>query len=506
MDFSEHRSSHLAPGRLTAAVGSILLLSGAVLAAVVSSIFLAGVVLHDGVTPDFPWLSAAGEWMLVHGRLPAGDVFSWSAAGRPWVLYQWGFEIVVAAIQRIGGYGAVATAFAWASLAIYLIVPLQAAPRRTPLVLVAATGAAVLAVLSVNLSIRPMLATSAGLLLQHLLLNRVRRGAASLPAAVAAMALLYAIWANLHLGFALGLISLLLSMCGDWIEIRRMEDPEAGSWTPPLRPLHVLALLGAAGLGSLITPYGPRLHLYLLELSAETALNQRIDELGSPNFAFFQFQLLLALLLLLTAALIRRSDALRPADLLHLVCFCAATFLSARFVVWAALYIVLLVPTAIAQGWPEIARRCPARGDRPLMLTLGLVAVLAPPLLAWRGAADPIGPYCAPFRAAIAAYVEARLPRDRLLTDPITGSCMIAAAPGVPVFFDTRFDFYGETFSLAALDALALKPGWREYLDEHGFDAAVLDRGRPLAEALAIDASFETLFRDEKSVVVRRLH
>jgi hypothetical protein len=127
-------------------------------------------------------------------------------------------------------------------------------------------------------------------------------------------------------------------------------------------------------------------------------------------------------------------------------------------------------------------------------------------LLAWRGAADPIGPYCAPFRAAIAAYVEARLPRDRLLTDPITGSCMIAAAPGVPVFFDTRFDFYGETFSLAALDALALKPGWREYLDEHGFDAAVLDRGRPLAEALAIDASFETLFRDEKSVVVRRLH
>ena len=81
-----------------------------------------------------------------------------------------------------------------------------------------------------------------------------------------------------------------------------------------------------------------------------------------------------------------------------------------------------------------------------------------------------------------------------------------AIAPDVPVFIDTRFDFYGGEFSASALDLLALKPGWRAQLDRWRIDAAVLDRRRPLAEALAIDPRFLILYRDDEAVVVRRLH
>jgi hypothetical protein len=510
-DGSMARSARLIPDSSArgsnGAAAAMLLLSASVLLAVLASVFLAGAILRNGVTPDYPWLRAAGAWMLEHGRLPQTDLFSWSAAERPWLLHQWGFEIAVAGIDRLGGHAAVAMVFAWAALAIYLVVPLRAANRRAPAVLVAAVGAAALAILSVELSIRPVIATAAGLLLQHLLTDRLRRGGIGMALALLACAALYAIWASLHTGFALGLSALLLTLAGDWMESRSEDAPEQPTpWPAPLRPLKSGALLGAAAVGSLATPYGPRLHLHLADLTAQSALNGRVDGLGSPDFGLFQFQLLLALLLLLVAALIRRPGALRPADLLHLAAFTLATFLAACFIVWTALYLVLLLPAALARAWPGLARHCPTRADRPMWLTLAAVAAFAPPLLAARGMADPVGHSCARFSAAIEAYVAQRGADERLLTDPVSGSCIIAAAPGTRVFFDTRFDFYGAAFSVAALDALALRPGWRELIQAQRIEAALLDRKRPLAEALAADPRFTILFRNEEAVVVRRLH
>lgn len=503
---SEPRSSETSSRRPDGAAGPLLLLSGSVLLAVLASFFLTGMILQQGVTPDYPWLLAAGEWIVDHRRLPATDLFSWTAAERDWVLYQWAFEVVLAGIDRLAGHEAVATLFAWAALAIYLIAPLQAAPRRTPALLTAVIGAAVLTVLSVNLSLRPMIATSAGLLLQHLLVNRIRAGRTNLLSGSLWILLLYVGWTNLHTGFSLGLISLLLTLAGDWIELERDMGAGSRSWPAPLRPLQVGALLAAAALGSLITPYGPHLHVYLVLLSAEPALNARIDELGSPDFGMFQFGLLLGLVLMLVMALMRRSGALRLADLLHLAALILATFFAARFVVWTALYLVLLLPTAAAQAWPNLAWHCRTGGRRPLILALTLAAISAPPLLAWRGLADPVGRLCGRLTPAIEAYAAQRMLHDRLLTDPISGSCMIVVAPNIPVFIDTRFDFYGGTFSTATLDALALKPGWRTLIERYRVDVAVLDRSRPLAEALAIDSQFAILYRDDEAVVVRRLH
>ncbi len=503
---SERRVPDIAADRPDGATGQMLLLGGSVLAAVLAMVFLAGIVLQNGVTPDFPWLKAAGVWMLEHRRLPASDPFSWTAGERPWVLYQWAFEFAIAGIDRLGGHAAVAMLFAWAALAIYLIVPILSAPHRAPPVMVAAVAAAVLTILSVNLSIRPMIVTSAGLLLQHLLVNRMRRGSIDAIGGSAMILLLYAAWANLHTGFALGLVSLILTLAADWLELRVGIEGVRRRWPAPLPAPKVGGLIAAAALGSLITPYGPRLHAYLGELSSDDALNMRIDELSSPDFDLFQFQILLALLLILAAALVRRSDGLRPADLLHLACLILATFLAARFVVWLALYLVLLLPIAAANAWPRLARRCATRAGRPLLITLALVALAAPPLLTLRGAVDPVGRHCARFANAIEAYAAVRLSQDRLLTDPVSGSCMIAAAPHIPVFFDTRFDFHGGAFSTAALDALALKPGWETLLERYRIDVALLDRTRPLAEALILDRRFSILFRDEEAVVVRRLH
>jgi hypothetical protein len=85
------------------------------------------------------------------------------------------------------------------------------------------------------------------------------------------------------------------------------------------------------------------------------------------------------------------------------------------------------------------------------------------------------------------------------------GSCMIAAPPGVPVFIDTRFGFCGSDFSTETLDALAVQPDWKNFLDRYAINIAVLDRSRPLAQAFAVDSRFSLLYGNDEAVVVRRL-
>src|SRR5215470_3780656 len=52
---------------------------------------------------DSFWLIQAGLDVVSQMRLPGGDYYSFTNYGRPWLLYQWLFEVVVGLIGRAGG-------------------------------------------------------------------------------------------------------------------------------------------------------------------------------------------------------------------------------------------------------------------------------------------------------------------------------------------------------------------------------------------------------------------
>ena len=97
--------------------------------------------------------------------------------------------------------------------------------------------------------------------------------------------------------------------------------------------MQVSTLMVVAALGSLLTPYGTKLHIYIASLAAATKLNARIDELAHPHFSFMQFQLFIVLLIVLAIALLRQPRAVRLADILQVMVLSVATLLAARFVV-----------------------------------------------------------------------------------------------------------------------------------------------------------------------------
>ena len=469
---------------------------------------------HGAYTPDFPWLLRAGQYILRTGELPAGDIFSWTFPGQAWVLYQWLFEVAIAKAEQWVGLRGLFVVYAGVAMAIYLAAPFcGAVPRRVSPLAVAPIAALGLLVVLVNLSLRPMIVTAALLLLQYVMVQRLRRGHAAWPTTVLLLAPLYALWGNTHTGVVLGLVSLALFAAGDLAERRglyRFEPADPRIEGRPLAWPRYLLLLAVAALFSLLNPYGVGIYGYVFDLSSSTYLNDAIVELGSPDFHRPQFLCYLIFVATFAALLTRAGRSLSAGDLLHLVVFTLATFYAARFVVWSVLFFVLILPRALHHVSAGGARAAPGAGPlsglRAGVLRAGLAAAsFLPSAGLWLAPSEtPFGGACASLRPAIAAYAALKRPTDRLFNDAVAGSCMLAQDSAQRVFIDTRFDFYGPDFVAEVTQALMLRPGWDRTLARWTIDTALLDRKWPLAQALEADPGFEVLFDDGQALVLRR--
>src|SRR5262249_56732606 len=103
--------------RLGPAVVTVLALSfGAVTTA-----FLSVFMMRKGMIPDLHWILGSGRYILDHGRLPITDIFSWSMADKPVLLYQWLFMALTAAGERLLGLRGLLLAFTALLIGIYLV-------------------------------------------------------------------------------------------------------------------------------------------------------------------------------------------------------------------------------------------------------------------------------------------------------------------------------------------------------------------------------------------------
>lgn len=462
--------------------------------------FFCAQMTDHALTPDWAWLYRAGLYLLEARRLPATDLFSWTHPDREWVLYQWLFEAgSAAAYQWLGRAGAVA-GLSLLAIALYVLVPAWHARRRgVPVLLTAVLGSLVLVPVGVNFGLRPMAVTTAGLLVQYLLVTRWREGGLGTPALAACLAGLYVVWANAHLGVVLGLLSLGLFALGD----ARQRHPAPRAYAAP-----ALAAFGA----TLVNPYGPGIYVYLAGLSLKTPMNRQISELAPPDMGSAPFVLAGALLILFLLDLLRGRRGYAGHEILHLLVFAALAALSLRMVVWAGLFYVLVVPAGLwraVQAYPHhlagirAALAMLARADRVLLPALALAALA---LATWVVPLErPVRiAHCDDLRPAI-RYLDTTYPRDiRWFSDEVAGSCALLHAPDRPVFGDTRFDFYPQDFVLDWFAAIKGRDGWRAFLDDWDVAVVLVSTRRPLAAALRADSGYVVVHEDRHAVVLER--
>jgi hypothetical protein len=242
---------------------------------------------------------ATGRVILDSGRLVRTNLFSSTFPHYPWANPEWLFQVLVAAVERAGGWaGVVLLKTALVLLLAALMHFGIAAITRRP-ALAAGITVASLAGMHNRFAERPQLLSYALFTLVVLIVERSRREG---PRRLWPLVPLFALWGNIQPELILGLLYLAAEAAGGFLN-RAVGDPEGG------RGAEAVALAAAAAVpASLLNPEGWRVLAYPFEHLAvgpvvrvlENGFNRPAD---APLFWAW-----LALCVLLLAARGRRQD------------------------------------------------------------------------------------------------------------------------------------------------------------------------------------------------------
>ncbi|MGN6674742.1 MAG: hypothetical protein ACTHMA_15685 [Thermomicrobiales bacterium] len=492
-DRPQVRASQIARRGLLARAGGAALLLPALL-------LVFSVPFVSPTDADYWWHVRTGQLIRATGAVPHADVYSFTAAGHPWVAQEWLTEVALAAVAGWFGYVGNAVLFGLLGAAALACVALACRRRGVDWLTTAFCTFWAGVMCLPSLGVRPQLTTLALAALTAFLLTGYEQGQRR---ALWVLPPLFALWANLHAGYLIGLALLALATAGaalTWLARRQAPTPF---------PLLVATAL--SGLATLLTPHGLDVLRYPLSYGRENASLQFIAEWQSPNFhspLFWPFAA--SLLLAVVLGVGRRSVGATAA--LWTVLF---AFLGLQSIRHIPLYAVVVTPV-LAARLREGLRALPAlplRWRGPARAGAALLAVLLP-LLLLGGQALAVGagqwqfgrePSAAGYPAGAVAYMEAHQLAGPIFNEYRWGGYLIARLwPQERVFIDGRADPYGDALLARYRDAVQAHPGWRQTLDDYQIHLALLDVNSPLAAALAADPAWQQVYGDDTARLFQR--
>ncbi|OGS01779.1 MAG: hypothetical protein A2V88_12665 [Elusimicrobia bacterium RBG_16_66_12] len=400
-------------------------------------------------SPDLFWHLSAGRWILAHAQVPRFDSFSFTAAGAPWIDFEWLAQIFFYGVGAAGGERGL-----WVLKGVLLMaafVPVDGLLRDRRASPLARAGALALwtAAMVPQADLRVDLASAAFF---AWLLRRLESARASFLFGFG----LFALWSNLHAGFVLGFfLYALYALAPRFLGARRCEGLAAEAF--------------GAALGSLLNPYGIRLYSVFLAHASEPAMARFVMEWGPPNWHHaFQVPLLAALAVTAAAAVSARGRLPRTLAAAALVLGLAAAA-SARFGAYFASAGAALVFAAFPR-------------PRAGALAAGLAALslmLATPLIRVRWCAAFQDDYVA--RRAVEFIVRERavLGTLRLFNQYEWGGYLgWRMGEGYKVFGDGRYLFHGQLPEIQK--ALVTVGGIAALAERRGLDGFLMKNERVL--------------------------
>ena len=320
---------------------------------------------------DFWWHLKAGEVIVDTRSVPKTDLFSFTAAGEPFVLQNWLAETLMCLVHRAGGLEWIVVLNA-GLLTIALLFTyrscLEAADRR-PLGI--GMALAVVAVLFYYSSLRTQTFSFAMFAFFYWVLTGYCRRRRQLLWTLPILSLL---WVNLHGAFVLGLGLIALFLAGE--SLRRVSPPD-GSEVLTGRELGWLAVtLVLSTLATLANPQGPGIYVLVWEIQQSVSVQQYVLEWQPPRIEapldvwLFWGPLFLSLFVLLIS---RRRPTLT--EILVFLAFAAFGVKARRNGIW----LILVAAPLVARYLPGSALEELGRRWRRSRVAKGLAGQTAGP-------------------------------------------------------------------------------------------------------------------------------
>ena len=437
---------------------------------------------------DFYWHLTYGEWMLQHGTLPAGDVFSWTFPGAPYQLTQWLGELAMGAAYAAAGLTGT-KALSVLLLAVTLLAAWRAAARYVHTS--QALGLAFLCNLIMLISpMRPQLFSFAFLAIGMYLIvswmETQRRGY------LLAFPLLMALWVNLHGGFVIGLLLIGLTAAGVTAEAaiaHRLRDSLS-----QLRFVWLVVVLSA--LATLINPYGYKAVTTVLmigHLRSSTVISEWMPVNLTTEIGWFY------LLNLIPFVAIIAISGVRP-RLTHGIiaaAFLVFGVLANRQVAMCSAVMAPLTAALMART-PQYRQAAATFGNpnRPLLhACIALVLAASLPWIVAMGDRKWDETMNLKYPVKATDYLVAHQLDDRVLSDTLEASYLIHRH--VPVFIDGRMDLYRDGFFFSWYLASRAAPGWEALLAQHRPKALLLRVEMALRQAALASGQWKQVYEDE---------
>ncbi len=471
------------------------------------------VLLADG---DTGWHIRTGDWILQHGMVPTTDIFSFTKPHQAWFAWEWGWDVVFAAVHSFAGLaGVVFVNVLLLGLVSVLLFRLIRRCSDNDALAVLFTMLAVCASM-IHWLARPHLVSWVFVLIfSHVIFSAERgnfKGLYSLP-------LLTLAWTNLHGGFLVGVVLLLTSAVAESVRAflaskNVWRDAYANS-----RP-YLLCALGCLA-ASFINPYTWHLHQHVFTYLRDSKLLDNIQEFQSidfhhPSSIFFEGMLLLGI----PAAFWCLSRGKIAAGL-SILLWAHLSLVSGRN---APIFVLIAAPWAASMAL-EYARRlarvswlrktsaavseiCAEFSPLDRIERWHVVSAAAVLFVAFALGAHKPG-FEAQFKPKNFAIenvpVLGQMKGLRVFTSDQWGDYLIYRFyPAQRVFMDGRSDFYGSELVGIYQHIMSAQYDWESDLKRFSIEAVMVKPDAPLAAVLKESPHWKMLF-DNGSVIVFRV-
>jgi hypothetical protein len=456
---------------------------------------LAGAGITD---PDYYWHVGYGEWILQHGYLPTTDFWSWTFDGQAYRLTQWLGEVIMGLANLAGG--SIGTSILAALLAtLTLSASYRAARRVLDNRLTALLVALVCDLTLLSLACRPHQFTHLGLALLTWLLASYQNGN---HRALYWIPPLFAVWVNLHGGYAFGLAYL-----GTIALLFALVNPE--SIAPRVHALPLSIAFSAALVATLLNPYGWGAWQYALKIAQlKSSSAGIIDEWAATSIKTELGLNFFAVISVLSAAM--AATRVRPMvnQILTAFFLAAIGWSAVRLSLMSAILMAPLLATAVRDTpFHDLVFGGKARKyDRTVHAGIGLCAfvlVLMASVSLARVDTATERHMAEKLPVVETAFIQNHALSGRILNTPESGGYLIRQL-GTKVSIDTRYDLYGDRAFFELLFALRGDAGWKDYVARLDPDIVLLNNPSPLRYLLSEQGMYRAIFEGPAYTVLIR--
>jgi hypothetical protein len=447
------------------------------------------------VDPDVWWHIKVGQDILRTHSWPTVDPYSFTAAGTPWIAYEWLGEALLALVWKWGGNLGLFVLLTLVTSAVILGLYYYGTLRSGSSKAAFASAFALSSLAFLSFTLRPQMFGYCFLVLLLIVLEWFRRGVSW---AIWTLPPLFLFWVNTHGSFIVGIGVLVVFLCCG-LKSFELGSVQAVAWTAKQRIQLELALLLSLAMLS-ITPYGTRLAVYPFDMMFNQPINvANVTEWRAMPFNQQFGKLFLGLLVLLVALQILFRLTWRLEEALLALGGAVAACLHARMLLLFVPFFMPVLTTMAARFAPRYQRT----KDKYFLNAAVIAAVIVAIVHYFPSRQFLQKKLDTDFPVQALAYLDSHNIPGPMYNTYYFGGYLIGQ--GRKTFIDGRGDLFehaGVMYDVVAMSQIKTRP--LAILDHYRIVSCLLMKDEPLNVPLTASREWKRIYADSTAAIFVR--